>query len=81
MQKRFGLANGPLKTAICHGNTARLYGLATQAEPTRHDRFATLKADCVAKPAWTARRCAGVRRAASQAGAARADNRSPPSAA
>src|SRR5580704_1645487 len=51
MQKQYGFkplgpADGPIKTAIFSGNSARLYGLEQQhAELTRHDRFAGLKAD------------------------------------
>ena len=50
MQKKYGFkplgaADGPLKTAIFSGNSARLYGLQRQAELTRNDRFAALKAD------------------------------------
>jgi predicted TIM-barrel fold metal-dependent hydrolase len=50
MQKKYGfaplgLADGPVKTAIFSGNSARLYGLEQHAELTRHDRFAALKAD------------------------------------
>jgi hypothetical protein len=50
MQKKYGFkplgpADGPVKTAIFSGNTARLYGLEQHAELTRHDRFAALKAD------------------------------------
>ena len=53
MQKKYGFkplgaADGPVKTAIFSGNSARLYGLAKQAELTRTDRFAELKADYVA---------------------------------
>jgi predicted TIM-barrel fold metal-dependent hydrolase len=53
MQKKYGFAplgaaDGPVKTAILSGNTARLYGLQKQAELTRHDRFAALTADYVA---------------------------------
>jgi predicted TIM-barrel fold metal-dependent hydrolase len=53
MQKKYGFAplgpaDGPTKTAILGGNTARLYGLQRQAELSRHDRFAALKADYVA---------------------------------
>ena len=43
-----GAADGPVKTAIFSGNTARLYGLQKQAELTRHDRFAALKAEYLA---------------------------------
>ena len=53
MQKKYGFtplgpADGPVKTAIFSGNSARLYGLQKQAELGRHDRFAALKADYVA---------------------------------
>ena len=53
MQKKYGFAplgpaDGPVKTAIFSGNSARLYGLQKQAELIRHDRFAALKADYVA---------------------------------
>ena len=53
MQKKYGFAplgpaDGPVKTAILSGNSARLYGLQKQAELARHDRFAALKADYVA---------------------------------
>ena len=53
MQKKYGFkplgpADGPVKTAIFSGNTARLYGLQKQAELTRTDRFAALKADYLA---------------------------------
>jgi uncharacterized protein len=53
MQKKYGFkplgpADGPLKTAVFSGNSARLYGLEQHAELTRHDRFAALKADYVA---------------------------------
>ena len=53
MQKKYGFAplgpaDGPVKTAIFSGNSARLYGLQKQAELARHDRFAALKADYVA---------------------------------
>jgi len=46
--KPLGPADGPVKSAIFSGNTARLYGLEKHAELTRHDRFAALKADYVA---------------------------------
>ncbi|MBV9863667.1 MAG: amidohydrolase family protein [Alphaproteobacteria bacterium] len=50
MRKKYGFkplgpADGPTKTAIFSGNTARLYGLEQHAELTRHDRFAALKAE------------------------------------
>jgi predicted TIM-barrel fold metal-dependent hydrolase len=50
MQRKYGFAplgpaDGPVKTAIFSGNSARLYGLEQHAELTRHDRFAALKAD------------------------------------
>jgi predicted TIM-barrel fold metal-dependent hydrolase len=50
MQKKYGFAplgpaDGPVKTAIFSGNTARLYGLEKHAEIVAHDRFAALKAD------------------------------------
>jgi predicted TIM-barrel fold metal-dependent hydrolase len=54
MQQKYGFkplgpADGPLKTAIFSGNTARLYGIEPQhAELVKHDRFAALKADYVA---------------------------------
>jgi predicted TIM-barrel fold metal-dependent hydrolase len=53
MQQKYGFkplgpADGPVKTAIFSGNSARLYGLEKHAELTRHDRFAALKADYVA---------------------------------
>jgi predicted TIM-barrel fold metal-dependent hydrolase len=53
MQKRHGFkplgaAEGPVKTAIFSGNTARLYGLEKHADLVTHDRFAALKADYVA---------------------------------
>src|SRR5438067_1408538 len=53
MQKKYGFAplgpaDGPVKTAIFSGNTARLYGLEKHAELVTHDRFAALKADYVA---------------------------------
>jgi predicted TIM-barrel fold metal-dependent hydrolase len=52
MQKKHGFAplgaaDGPIKTAIFSGNSARLYGLQQHAELTRGDRFAALKADYV----------------------------------
>jgi hypothetical protein len=53
MQQKYGFkplgpADGPIKTAIFSGNTARLYGIGKQAELTRHDRFAALKAEYLA---------------------------------
>ena len=50
MQKRHGFkplgpADGPIKTAIFSGNTARLYGLEQHAELVNKDRFAAIKAD------------------------------------
>src|SRR5580692_5110603 len=50
MQKKYGFkplgpADGPLKTAIFSGNSARLYGLEQHAELVRHDRFAQIKAE------------------------------------
>lgn len=50
MQKKHGFAplgpaDGPVKTAIFSGNTARLYGLEKHAELVKQDRFASLKAD------------------------------------
>jgi hypothetical protein len=50
MQKKYGFkplgpADGPLKTAIFGGNSARLYNLEQHAELVRHDRFAALKDD------------------------------------
>ena len=51
MQKKYGFkplgpADGPLKTAIFGGNSARLYNLNQQhAEQVTGDRFAQLKAD------------------------------------
>jgi uncharacterized protein len=53
MQKKYGFkplgpADGPVKTAIFSGNTARLYGLQKQTELTRTDRFAALKAEYLA---------------------------------
>jgi predicted TIM-barrel fold metal-dependent hydrolase len=52
MQKKYGFAplgpaDGPVKTAIFSGNSARLYGLEQHAELIRNDRFAALKADYV----------------------------------
>jgi uncharacterized protein len=46
--KPLGAADGPVKTAIFSGNSARLYGLQKQTELTRQDRFAVLKADYLA---------------------------------
>jgi predicted TIM-barrel fold metal-dependent hydrolase len=50
MQHKFGFAplgaaDGPVKTAIFSGNSARLYGLEKHAAITAGDRFASLKAD------------------------------------
>ena len=50
MQKKYGFAplgpaDGPVKTAIFSGNSARLYGLEKHAEIVRHDRLAALKTD------------------------------------
>ena len=50
MQKKYGFkplgpADGPLKTAVFSGNSARLYGLEQHAEIVRHDRFAAVKAE------------------------------------
>ena len=50
MQKKYGFeplgaADGPLKTAIFSGNTARLYGLEQHAALVGQDRFAAIKAD------------------------------------
>jgi uncharacterized protein len=50
MQKKYGFkplggADGPVKTAVFSGNTARLYGLEKHAELVNHDRFAAMKAD------------------------------------
>jgi predicted TIM-barrel fold metal-dependent hydrolase len=50
MQKKYGFkplgpADGPVKTAVFSGNSARLYGLEQHAETVRHDRFAALKAE------------------------------------
>ena len=50
MQKKYGFAplgpaDGPVKTTIFSGNSARLYGLEKHAEIVRRDRFAALKAD------------------------------------
>jgi hypothetical protein len=49
--KPLGAADGPVKTAIFSGNSARLYGLEKHAELTRLDRLAALKADYVANGA------------------------------
>ena len=54
MQKKYGFkaldpTDGPLKTAIFGGNSARLYGLEKQhAEVVNHDRFAAIKANYLA---------------------------------
>jgi predicted TIM-barrel fold metal-dependent hydrolase len=50
MQKKYGFkplgpADGPIKTAVFGGNSARLYGLEQHAELYRQDRFAAIKAD------------------------------------
>jgi predicted TIM-barrel fold metal-dependent hydrolase len=50
MQKKYGFkplgpADGPVKTAVFSGNTARLYGLEQHAELVKHDRFAEIKAE------------------------------------
>ncbi len=50
MQKKYGFAplgpaDGPVKTAVFSGNTARLYGIEQHAELLNWDRFATLKAE------------------------------------
>ncbi len=50
MQKKFGFAplggaDGPTKSAIFSGNSARLYSLEKHAEVTARDRFASLKVD------------------------------------
>jgi predicted TIM-barrel fold metal-dependent hydrolase len=50
MQKKHGFqplgaADGPVKTAIFSGNTARLYGLEQHASLAGRDRFAAIKAD------------------------------------
>jgi hypothetical protein len=50
MQKKHGFqplgaADGPVKTAVFSGNTARLYGLEKHAEMINQDRFASIKAD------------------------------------
>jgi uncharacterized protein len=49
MQKKYGFqplgpADGPIKTAIFGGNTARLYNFDKHADGAPHDRFAELKA-------------------------------------
>jgi predicted TIM-barrel fold metal-dependent hydrolase len=55
MQKKFGFkslgpADGPTKTAVFSGNSARLYGIAqSHAELMQHDGLAALKADYAAK--------------------------------
>jgi uncharacterized protein len=48
MQRRFGFeplgaADGPVKTAVFSGNSARLYGLEKHADILAQDRFAALK--------------------------------------
>jgi predicted TIM-barrel fold metal-dependent hydrolase len=43
--KPLGTADGPVKTAIFSGNSARLYGLEKRADIYLHDRFAALKTD------------------------------------
>ena len=43
--KSLGAADGPVKTAIFSGNSARLYGLEKHAEIVNHDRYAVIKAD------------------------------------
>ena len=54
MQKKYGFkplgpADGPVKTAIFGGNSARLYGLDRQhAETVSQDRFAAMKTDYLA---------------------------------
>jgi predicted TIM-barrel fold metal-dependent hydrolase len=50
MQKKHGFqplgpADGPVKTAVFSGNTARLYGLEKHAELVNQDRFAALRSD------------------------------------
>ena len=50
MQKQYGFkplgsADGPIKTAIFSGNSARLYKLEKHASITKGDRFAALKRD------------------------------------
>ncbi|MBV8337513.1 MAG: amidohydrolase, partial [Alphaproteobacteria bacterium] len=49
MQKKYGFqplgpADGPIKTAIFGGNTARLYNFDKHADGAAYDRFAELKA-------------------------------------
>ena len=54
MQKKYGFkplgaADGPLKTAVFGGNSARLYGISKQhADAVKGDRFAQMKADYLA---------------------------------
>jgi predicted TIM-barrel fold metal-dependent hydrolase len=43
--KSLGAADGPIKTAIFSGNSARLYGFEKHAGIVNQDRFAALKAD------------------------------------
>src|SRR5204863_465906 len=43
--KPLGPADGPVKTAIFSGNSARLHGLEKHAAIVQQDRFAALKAD------------------------------------
>jgi predicted TIM-barrel fold metal-dependent hydrolase len=43
--KPLGAADGPIKTAIFSGNTARLYGLEKHAAVVNQDRYAALKAE------------------------------------
>ncbi len=50
MQKKYGFkplgpADGPVKTAVLSGNSARLYGLEQHAELVKRDRFAVMKAE------------------------------------
>ncbi|HEX3991069.1 MAG TPA: amidohydrolase family protein [Acetobacteraceae bacterium] len=50
MQKKYGFkplgaADGPVKTAVFSGNSARLYALEKHAEVVNQDRFAALKSD------------------------------------
>ena len=50
MQKKYGFkplgpADGPVKTAVFSGNSARLYGLEQHAELVKRDRFAVMKAE------------------------------------
>ncbi len=52
MQKKYGFrplgpADGPTKTAVFGGNTARLYNFDKRADLARPDRFAEIKADYV----------------------------------